>query len=313
MSFDCTNGRCTIPSWMRRVLLAAGFYHLLFAAWAILWPHLWFDSIGVDRPDHPMLWRGVGLIIGMLGLCFLIAAKNPINHWMIVLVGFSKFTIAMLGFSIALLQHDIPLRASWLLAAELVWWPPFAVILWACLRAHAGVPPTRAEPLGIEEAANSYFLSNGKTLAQASESKLLALVFLRHFGCTFTRQTLRGLEGIQKEATAHGAELVLVHMLQNGKETEFLGERSGVARIAASSSCSGRTFGGAARSPFSKAAAWAISPATVSKCRVLSFSATERSSPRSGRILRLISRICPGFSKRCPRPRVVARYPHDLA
>ena len=232
MSFDCTNGRCTIPSWMRRVLLAAGFYHLLFAAWAILWPHLWFDSIGVDRPDHPMLWRGVGLIIGMLGLCFLIAAKNPINQWMIVLVGFSKFTIAMLGFSIALLQHDIPLRASWLLAAELVWWPPFAVILWACLRAHAGVPPTRAEPLGIEEAANSYFLSNGKTLAQASESKLLALVFLRHFGCTFTRQTLRGLEGIQKEATAHGAELVLVHMLQNGKETEFLGERSGVARIA---------------------------------------------------------------------------------
>ena len=88
------------------------------------------------------------------------------------------------------------------------------------------------EGLSIAEAAGSYSLSSGRTLAEASESKLLALVFLRHFGCTFTRQILRGLEGIEKEAKSHGAELVIVHMLQSGKEIRYLGERSGVTRIA---------------------------------------------------------------------------------
>ena len=115
---------------------------------------------------------------------------------------------------------------------DFVWWPPFAGILWASIRAHTGVPPTRSEPYPIEEAAHSYQLSNGKTLAEASENQVLAMVFLRHFGCTFTRQILRGLEHIQQEAKDHGAELVLVHMLQNGKEVKYLGERSGVARIA---------------------------------------------------------------------------------
>lgn len=232
MSFACTNGRCKTPGWMRGVMLAAGFYHLLFAVWANLWPHLWFDWMGIERPNHLLLWQAVGVVSGVLGLTLLIAAKNPIHHWLVVLVGFVKFTLVILGFTISLLQGQIPSRAGWLMLADGVWWVPFAVILWACVRAHTGVPPSRAEPMGITEAANTYTLSNGKTLAEASESKLLALVFLRHFGCTFTRQILRGLEGIQREANAHGAELVLVHMLQNGKETEFLGERSGVARIA---------------------------------------------------------------------------------
>jgi hypothetical protein len=106
------------------------------------------------------------------------------------------------------------------------------MILCASIRAHTGVPPTREAPLSIQEAAGSYTLSNGTTLAEAAKTKLLVLVFLRHFGCTFTRQILRGLEAIQKEADAHGAELVLVHMLQNGRETQYLGERSGVLRIA---------------------------------------------------------------------------------
>ena len=233
MPFACKSGHCETPSWMRKVLLAAGVYHLLFAVWAGLWPSMWFDWVGKEQPNHPMMWQGVGVVMGVLGIGLMIAARNPILHWIIVLFGFVKFTLGIFGFGAALFNQEIPLHCFWmLLADDLVWWFPFAAILWASLRAHTGVPPTRSTPFSIEEAAGSYYLSNGKSLADASENKLLAMVFLRHFGCTFTRQILRGLEGIQKEADAHGAELVLVHMLQNGKETQYLGERSGVARIA---------------------------------------------------------------------------------
>ncbi len=218
---------------MRKALLLAGLYHIGFAVWTNCWPHLWFDWLGIDRPNHVLLWRGVGLVMGVMGVGFLVAAKNPIHHWMTVLTGFIKFSFGITGFLMEVYYKEIPARALWVMAADdLIWWVPFVGILWATLRAHAGVPPTRSEPFSIPEAAAAYHLSSGETLAGASESKLLVLVFLRHFGCTFTRQILRGLEGIQKEAHQHGAELVLVHMLQNGKETQYLGQRSGVSRIA---------------------------------------------------------------------------------
>ncbi len=218
---------------MRRVLLAAGIYHLCFGLWAIFWPHLWFDWIGVPRPNHPMMWQGVGAVMAVFGSGLLVAARNPIHHWLIVLAGLVKFSLGIGGFGMALWNREIPWQSGWmLLVDDLIWWFPFAGILWATLQAHAGVPPTRNTPYSIEEAAAVYTLSGGDTLAVASHNKMLALVFLRHFGCTFTRQILRELETLQREARVHGAELVLVHMLQVGKETEYLGERSGIRRIA---------------------------------------------------------------------------------
>lgn len=233
MQFACKNGRCETPCWMRPVLIAAGVYHLLFALWALCWPHLWFDWNGLDQPNHPLLWRAVAIATGLFGVGLLLISKNPIAHWMIVLAGLIKFTVAGAGFGLAIYQNELPLSSIWIMIVnDLVWWGPFAAILWASLQAHAGVPPTRSVPFSIAEAAQNYTLSNGKTLAEASQSHMLALVFLRHFGCTFTRQILRGLESIQKEANEHGAELVIVHMLQSGKEIHYLGETSGVTRIA---------------------------------------------------------------------------------
>ena len=233
MQWKCDNGFCETPGWMRAVLMAAGLYHLGFGIWANAWPHLWFDWMGIEQPNHPFLWRGIGLVAAALGAGFLIAARNPVRHWPIVLVGFAKASLGITGLGMAVFHQDLPLCTLWmLLVDDLVWWLPFAMILWICVKAHTGVPPSRKEPLGIEEAASHYRLSSGETLMEASGEHLLAMVFLRHFGCTFTRQILRGLEGLQREADARGARLILVHMMRHGEETRYLGERSGLARIA---------------------------------------------------------------------------------
>ena len=84
----------------------------------------------------------------------------------------------------------------------------------------------------LRHAATTFRLTTGETLAEASTSGMLVLVFLRHFGCTFTRRILRGLEEIEVEANRHGAELVLVHMLRSGDETGYLGKNSNITRIA---------------------------------------------------------------------------------
>jgi hypothetical protein len=232
MPHPCANGRCQPPRWVAGVLLAAGFYHLVFAAWTLGWPHQWFDGMGVARPNHPLMWQGVGLMIGGLGLGLVIASKNPVRHWMPVLIGFAKCWLGVMGFGQTLIEGAFtPFSLGMLVVDDLIWLPPFAVILWMSVRAHSGVPPSRSEPYSIHEATHLYTLSNGVSLASAAQNQLLLLVFLRHFGCTFTRQILRELENLQREARIHGAELVLVHMLQNGREHRYLHEDV-VARIA---------------------------------------------------------------------------------
>jgi hypothetical protein len=87
-------------------------------------------------------------------------------------------------------------------------------------------------PAHLDQAAAAFRLSTGEPLLEASHSRLLVLVFLRHFGCTFTRQLLRGLEDFHHCATELGGELVLVHMLKSGEEIRYLGGHGDVARIA---------------------------------------------------------------------------------
>jgi hypothetical protein len=100
-----------------------------------------------------------------------------------------------------------------------------------------------ATPPDLRQTAAEFLLSTGESLAEASESKVLALVFLRHFGCTFTRQILRGLEALQESSDAHNARLVIVHMLKNGEEIRYLADHDDIARIADPSCNLYRAFG----------------------------------------------------------------------
>jgi hypothetical protein len=139
----------------------------------------------------------------------------------------------MITIAAAVFNGELPIIALLVLVVnDIVWLPFFGLILWAALRAHTGIPASRNQPYSIEEASMIYQLSDGRKLAEASMERPLVLVFLRHFGCTFTRQILRGLQDLELQAKQHNATLVLVHMLQSGQEIDYLGQNSDVVRIA---------------------------------------------------------------------------------
>ena len=218
---------------MRIALLLSAAYHVLFAVWTNAWPFHGFDLLGIPRPNHPMLWRTLGLISGFLGFALFLAAADPVHHWLIVLLGFAKAVAASVIVALAISENTLPAGCLlFLVIDDLVWIFPYAAILWITLRAHIGIPVSRSKPYSVEEAAAVYQLSTGETLADASADRPLVLVFLRHFGCTFTRQILRGLQDLEQQAKQQNATLVLVHMLKSGEEIGYLGENSNVPRIA---------------------------------------------------------------------------------
>ncbi len=233
MTIRCHGESCRAKRWMRLALILGAAYHILFAVWTNLWPFHGFDLLGIPHPNHPMLWRTLGLISGFLGFALFLAASDPIRHWPIVLLGFAKAVAATVIVTFAVSAKTLPASSLFFLPLDdLVWIIPFGAILWAALRAQAGIPPSRSTPYSVGEAATIYQLSTGETLADASRDRPLVLVFLRHFGCTFTRQILRGLQELEQQAQRRGAKLVLVHMLKSGEEIGYLGENSDIPRIA---------------------------------------------------------------------------------
>jgi len=231
MTLECNARSCLAPNWMGTVLRFAGIYNLLFGLWVAGWPQAWFSISGMEPPRYIFLWQCIGMIVGVYGIGYLAAATAPLKHWPVVLVGFLGKIFGPIGFAFAAFQGDLPWQAGWMIIFnDLIWWIPFAMILWAAASMAVGRPAV-GEPMDLKEAVNTFRLSNGDSLKEASEKQTLAVVFLRHFGCTFTRQLLRNLQKMEDQTQEHGAKLVLVHMLKEGEEVDYL-DSAEVARIA---------------------------------------------------------------------------------
>ena len=118
------------PPWACRWLWAAGIYNLSWGTLAIVWPHLLFDLTGADRINYPEIWQCVGMIVGVYGIGYLIAAGDSHTHWPIVLVGLLGKVFGPIGFLIALFRGTFPpLFGLTILTNDLLWWIPFAMIL----------------------------------------------------------------------------------------------------------------------------------------------------------------------------------------
>jgi len=217
---------------MGAVLRAAGVLNLLLAVWVLGWPEAWFQISGMPVPAHLCLWQGAGILVGVLGIGYVVASGNPMKHWLMVCIGFLAKIAGLTGFVVAAFQGNLAWSGGWLLVlSSLIWLPPFAKILWAAACRAVG-RPVYGEPMSLDEAMVTYRLSGGETLGDASKERVLAIVFLRHFGCTFTRQLLRNLEAMEAQVKEHNAKLVLVHMLQEGEEVDYLAGNESLARIA---------------------------------------------------------------------------------
>ena len=231
MTTECTAQSCKAPIWMQSTLKLAGIYNILFGLWVIGWPGAWFSLSGMEEPKYLFLWKCIGMIVGVYGVGYLVAASAPLRHWPIVLVGFLGKLFGPVGFVWAVSQGELPWQSAWMIILnDLIWLLPFAMILWATACLKVGRPAV-GEAMSLDEAAQNFRLTTGETLKEASEKGALAIVFLRHFGCTFTRQLLRNLREMHERAEKEGAQLVLVHMLQEGEESEFV-DTDGVPRIA---------------------------------------------------------------------------------
>lgn len=69
------------PKWVYPWLWAAGIYNLAWGAITIAMPNLLFDLTGAERLNYPEIWQCVGMIVGVYGIGYIIAAYDSRRHW----------------------------------------------------------------------------------------------------------------------------------------------------------------------------------------------------------------------------------------
>ncbi len=118
------------PTWMRLTLQLAGVYNILWGTWVVLFPNQFFELAGLPQPNYPTIWQSVGMIVGVYGLGYYIAAYQPVRHYPIVLVGFLGKLFGPIGLAMYAVQGKLPWAFGWVnVTNDLIWLIPFALIL----------------------------------------------------------------------------------------------------------------------------------------------------------------------------------------
>ena len=237
------NPQSPAPRWMRHTLLAAGIYNVLWGAFAVLFPSAIFQWLDMPQPNYPQFWQCIGMIVGVYGLGYAIAAFDPARHWPIVLVGFLGKVFGPLGMVKALWTGELPWGfALNCVTNDLIWWIPFAMILkyaWDQFQQDTGAAPLPDLATLLKEAQTT----QGSSLSQLSMQQPMLVVFLRHAGCTFCREALADLTARRTDIEKNGTRLALVHMGTASDFAQFAGSY-GLADVAAISDPERRLYRG---------------------------------------------------------------------
>lgn len=199
--------------WMSLVLWLAGIYNLLWGAAVVLFPLAIFRLTGLAEPLYPSIWQCVGMIVGVYGVGYILAAGDPVRHYPIVLVGLLGKIFGPIGFVVTASRGELPWTFAWtLLTNDLIWWVPFGIIVWRGLSEPAGQFVGNDDEPDVREALERFTAQDGRSLADHSREQGLMIVFLRHAGCTFCREALVDLRDQREAIRADGLRITLVHM-----------------------------------------------------------------------------------------------------
>jgi len=204
--------------WMGFVLNTAALYNLIWGVIAIVFPTAIFRIAGVSTlPNYPELWQCIGMIVGVYGIGYAIAARQPFIHWPIVLVGLLGKIFGPIGFLLSVTAGRLPAAFGWIiLTNDLIWWIPFSLILWHAARFHQSrvecftvpAPIRKIDPVG------RMLSQRGASLIELSRQQPLLLVFLRHSGCTFCRESVCDVAAHRRQIESGGTQIAFVHMGQ---------------------------------------------------------------------------------------------------
>jgi hypothetical protein len=109
---------------------AAAIYNLIWGGLNVLFPHLFFDLVGIARPAETALWQVLGMFVMVFAPAYWWMGRHPYEHRHFIVIGLLGKVLGPLGFVWALAAGRLPLAFGWtILTNDLIWWPAFGSFL----------------------------------------------------------------------------------------------------------------------------------------------------------------------------------------
>jgi small multidrug resistance pump len=129
-----------LAPWMRYLLWFAGCYNLLVGLNLVVFYHEAFKTLKLfgEKPELMLFVQLVGVLVGLFGVGYIIVARNPVENRNVLLLGLlSKGLGSVLGIGYVALGKLPPEFLVLLFFSDIIYLPPFAVILRRLYRAAA--------------------------------------------------------------------------------------------------------------------------------------------------------------------------------
>ena len=202
----------TVSNWTKWVLISAAWYNLLWGAAIVFFPTVPFAWAGLEPPNYLPILQCLGMVIGVYGIGYWIASRDPARHWAIVFVGLLGKILGPLGFLFYALRGELPwVLGLTILTNDLVWWLPFIAILVQAVRVNDDRRMCRLVD-DLQSELRQTVGNHGVSLLDLSQKSPVLVIFLRHSGCTYCRETLSRFSAQQAALKQQGYELAIVHM-----------------------------------------------------------------------------------------------------
>lgn len=209
----------------RILMVIAAAYHLVWGITIVLFPGFYFRFAGLPLPNYMELWQLNGVFTLIMGLGYLLVSFNPLRHWRIVLLGFLSKAFVVVWF---LFNHFVQAPESiafkGLLVNDIIWLIPFGMVLFAAYRQQYILDNEliRMNRGSVSELLGMYVTNKDHSIKELSEQQPVMLFFLRHFGCTFCKESLLQVKKYRASIEGRGTKIVLVNMGNEQKCMEIL-------------------------------------------------------------------------------------------
>jgi predicted DCC family thiol-disulfide oxidoreductase YuxK len=212
-----------ISGWPQVILMLAGVYNIVFGLWAIFFPSHYFTLNGLPL-ENLNLWQCIGMIVGVYGVAYLIAATDISRYWPIIFVGLLGKIFGPIGFLFGLFTGEVALSGlSIIFFNDLIWLIPFTVILAKVINRSWRVKQ------GIQQASPNLVRDYQRVLDTSRDGKVL-LVFLRHFGCVFCQEALARLCTEYDQLRQANIAPIVVCMSKKSQIEDLL-EQSSISKV----------------------------------------------------------------------------------
>jgi len=198
-------------------LIALG--NFAFGLAILLFPQETLQLLTVAPTQGSIFIQVLGLLSISFGVGYLIASLEPSRHYGILVVGslFRVFFFLLLIKELAAAQ--IGLSGFFFFSAYL--W--IGLIIFSYILVDAYEVNTREEsaPKKFHDLIKYVRTNQGQTLLELSEDKNVLLIFIRHFGCTFCRETVSEIAKLDTSIKGKNLTPVFIHMSDPSHADEF--------------------------------------------------------------------------------------------